>query len=138
MSWPTSFHTSIFHWFQSHPIVATFCLLIILYNVHSWLYPDPIMKLPVAPGGSLIGGHSLLVVEWVAQLFLERFIDFITVSSARRSPTLHEKYVRELGRNIRLRGFHPVRRCPNLHFSRQVTYHSSSGNTDFSHWTRSH
>ncbi len=31
-------------------------------------------------------------------------------SSARRTPTLHEKYVKELGRNVRLRGFHPVRK----------------------------
>ena len=86
------------------------------------------MKLPVAPGGSLIGGHSLLVVEWVVQLFLGQSIDFVTVSSARRSPTLHEKYVRELGRNIRLRGFHPVRRCPNLQ--------SSASDLSFFQWER--
>lgn len=33
-------------------------------------------------------------------------------SSARYSPTLHEQYARDLGRNVRLRGFHPVRRYP--------------------------
>jgi hypothetical protein len=71
MSWPTTFHTSVLYWLQSHPIVTTFCVLIILHNVYNWLYPDPIMKLPVAPGGSLIGGHAFLITEWVAQLFLE-------------------------------------------------------------------
>src|SRR6266404_9783041 len=30
--------------------------------------------------------------------------------SSAYSPGLHEKYVRELGRNVRLRGIHPVRR----------------------------
>ena len=60
---PTSFHTP-----QSYPIAATFCVLIISYKVYTWLYPDPIMKLPVAPGGNLFGGHIHLVTEWVAQL----------------------------------------------------------------------
>ena len=31
--------------------------------------------------------------------------------SSAHSPILHEKYVRELGRNVRLRGVHPVRSC---------------------------
>ncbi|KAH9994912.1 cytochrome P450 [Russula compacta] len=84
MTWLT-----VFHWLRCHPVVATFCVLIILYNVYTWLYPDPIMKLPVPPGGRLFGGHVLAVID------------------AHRSPILHEKYVRELGRNVRLRGFHP-------------------------------
>jgi cytochrome P450 len=41
------------------------------------------------PGGRLIGGHSMIVVD------------------ARYSPTLHERCVRELGRNVRLRGLFP-------------------------------
>ena len=31
--------------------------------------------------------------------------------SSATSPVIHEKYVRELGRNVRLRGIHPVRTC---------------------------
>ena len=29
-------------------------------------------------------------------------------------PTLHEKYVKNLGRNVRIRGFYPVRRYPGM------------------------
>ena len=67
MFFPTCIHTAVRYWFQSYPIAMTFCVLTILYKVHTWLYPDPIMKLPVAPGGNLIGGHVVLVNEWVAQ-----------------------------------------------------------------------
>ena len=68
----TSFHISVFYpWIQSHPVVATLCVLIVLYNVYTWLYPDPLMKLPVPRGGWLFGGHALTVIEWVAQLRLE-------------------------------------------------------------------
>ena len=69
MSLPTSFHASVFFWLQSHPIATAFCVLIILYKIYTWLFPDPIMKLPVAPGGSLFGGHTLMIIEWVTQLF---------------------------------------------------------------------
>lgn len=48
-------------------------------------------------------------------------------SSARLSPTLHEKYVRELGRNVRIRGVHPVRRYILFYAARQVTNHFSVG-----------
>ncbi|KAN0123147.1 cytochrome P450 monooxygenase [Russula decolorans] len=89
MSSPTSFHAPVSNWLQSHPIAATFCVIIISYKVYTWLYPDPIMKLPVPPGGNLFGGHALMV------------------TNPRRSPILHEKYVKELGRNVRLRGIHP-------------------------------
>jgi hypothetical protein len=68
MSLPTSSHASVFFWLQSHPIAATFCVLIILYKVYTWLFPDPIMKLPVAPGGSLFGGHAVIVGEWVTAI----------------------------------------------------------------------
>jgi hypothetical protein len=34
--------------------------------------------------------------------------------SAARSQYLHEKYVRELGRNVRIQGLHPVRGYPNV------------------------
>ena len=68
MSFPTSFHALVF-WLQSHSIATTFCVLFVLYKVYTWLFPDPIMKLPLAPGGSLFGGHALIVIEWVIQLF---------------------------------------------------------------------
>ena len=38
----------------------------------------------------------------------------ISASSPRCSPILHEKCVKKLGRNVRLRGFHPVRRFSDL------------------------
>ena len=67
MTWLTNLHIcSVFHWLQYHPVVATFCVLITLYNVYTWLYPDPIMKLPVPPGGRGFGGHALPILEWVA------------------------------------------------------------------------
>ena len=63
MTWLTDFHLSALHWSQSHPFVAASCLLVFLYNVHTWLYPDPIMKLPVPSGARLLGGHVLSVIE---------------------------------------------------------------------------
>ena len=66
MTWLTDFHLSAFHWFQSHPFVAAFCLLVFLYNVHTWLHPDPIMKLPVPPGARFFGGHAVFITEYVA------------------------------------------------------------------------
>lgn len=63
MTWLTDVHLSALYWFQSHPFVATCCLLVFLYNVNTWLYPDPIMKLPVPSGARLFGGHVFLVVE---------------------------------------------------------------------------
>lgn len=47
------------------------------------------MKLPCPPGGRLFGGHVQDVIN------------------SGLSPILHEKYARELGRNVRLRGVHP-------------------------------
>ncbi|KAI0256106.1 cytochrome P450 [Lactifluus subvellereus] len=91
-TWLTGLRLSILHWFQSHPVLATLCVLIVLYNVYAWLYPDPIMKLPVPRGGRLVGGHALVVTD------------------PSRSPILHAKYARELGRNVRLRGVHPWER----------------------------
>ncbi|SRR6266403_2211199 len=67
MSLPTNFPTSVFYWLQYHPIAATFCVLIILHKVYTWLFPDPMVKLPVAPGGNWFGGHALIVIEWVTQ-----------------------------------------------------------------------
>jgi hypothetical protein len=63
MTWLTDVHLSAFCWLQSHPFVATLCLLAFLYNVHTWLYPDPIMKLPTPPGARLFGGHVFAVIE---------------------------------------------------------------------------
>ena len=54
MAWLTDFY---------HPFVAAFCLLAFLYNVHTWLYPDPIMKLPVPPGVRLFSDHVVSVME---------------------------------------------------------------------------
>jgi len=63
MTWFTDFHLSAFHHFRSHPFVATFCLLVLLYNIYTWLYPDPIMKLPVPSGARLFGGHVVFIME---------------------------------------------------------------------------
>jgi hypothetical protein len=63
MTWLTDLHLSAFHQFQSHPFVATFCLLVFLYNIYPWLYPDPIMKLPVPSGARLLGGHLISILE---------------------------------------------------------------------------
>ncbi|KAI0268696.1 cytochrome-450 hydroxylase [Gloeopeniophorella convolvens] len=79
----------MFTWIQSHPILASLCVLAILYNVYERLHPDPIMKLPSPRGGRFFGGHILDILD------------------PGRSPTLHERYTRELGRNVRLRGVHP-------------------------------
>jgi hypothetical protein len=51
------FHAHILHWIESHPVLAILTILVISYNVHAWLYPDPIMRLPCPRGGSLLGGH---------------------------------------------------------------------------------
>ena len=75
------------------------------------------MKLPLAPGGSLFGGHTLLVTRWVSQLLLVFHSKYVIIGgfSARHTPTLHQKYVKKLGRNVRLRGVFPVRtRYPDL------------------------
>ena len=113
MTLHTSFHALVF-WLHSHPIATAFCVLIVLYKVYTWLFPDPMMKLPLAPGGSLCGGHSLIVTEWVYVTQSLSKLRNLLSSSARRTPSLHEKYAKELGRNIRLRGFHPVRRYPGV------------------------
>ena len=112
---PTSFHAFVV-WLQSHPIATTFCVLIVLYKVYTWLFPDPIMKLPLAPGGSMFGGHTLMVTKWVTLLlFVFTYCPHIGGSSAGHTPTLHQKYIKKLGRNVRLRGFFPVRtRYPRM------------------------
>ena len=59
----TDFHVSTLHCFQSHHVVAAFCLLVFLYKLHTWFYLDPLMKLPVPPGAHLIGGHVTTILE---------------------------------------------------------------------------
>jgi hypothetical protein len=59
----TGIHVFILHWLQHHLFVATLCVLVFLYKVHTWLYPDPIMKLPSPSGAELLGGHVLAVIE---------------------------------------------------------------------------
>lgn len=55
------------------------------------------------------------------------------------SPGLHEKYAREVGRNVRLRGIHPVRICRvcAVGVSHVDPSSFSSGNCDCSRWTQS-
>ena len=97
MTWLIGIHSSIVHWVQCHPFVATFSVLVFLYNVHKWLYPDPILKLPSPSGAQFFGGHVLAVIELVTRLFFERLIDLITVSVLHALPTftrnMYERWV---------------------------------------------
>jgi hypothetical protein len=77
MTW----HDFVFLWLQSHPILAALSFLIVLYNVYDWLYPDPIMKLPMPRGGRLFGGHLRDVIEWVAWLCIKRTVVLIKVAA---------------------------------------------------------
>ncbi|KAI9442336.1 cytochrome-450 hydroxylase [Lactarius indigo] len=89
MTWLSAVFAPVFNCIQLHPILASVCVVIVIYHVHAWLYPDPLMKLPCPPGGRLFGGHVYNIIN------------------SGHSPILHEKYARELGRNVRLRGVHP-------------------------------
>jgi len=63
MTWLSGFYTYVLLWSQSHPFVATFCVLVFLYNLNAWLDPDPIMDLPSPRGGRWFGGHVFTVIE---------------------------------------------------------------------------
>lgn len=66
ISWLSAVFAPVFDWIQLHPILAPLCIVIIIRNVHAWLYPDPLMKLPCPPGGRLFGGHVNDVIKWVS------------------------------------------------------------------------
>jgi hypothetical protein len=63
MTWLSGFYTSVLLWSQSHPFVATFCVLVFLYKLNTWLDPDPIMDLPTPRGARWFGGHVFTVIE---------------------------------------------------------------------------
>ena len=105
--WLSAVFSSVFDWIQLHPILTPLFIVIIIRHVYTWLYPDPLMKLPCPRGGRLFGGHLNDVVKWVSGDKRHKLSADRLLSSA-LSPILHEKYARELGRNVRLRGIHPV------------------------------
>lgn len=61
--WLSAVFAPVFDWIQLHPILAPLCIVIIIRHVHTWLYPDPLMKLPCPRGGRLFGGHVNDVVK---------------------------------------------------------------------------
>ena len=65
--WLSAAVAAVFYWIQLHPILASLCIVVIIYHVHAWLYPDPLMKLPAPTGARLYGGHTRYVVEWVSR-----------------------------------------------------------------------
>jgi hypothetical protein len=66
ITWLSAVCPPAFYWIQLHPILAAFCAIIIVYHVHAWLYPDPLMKLPCPSGGGLFGGHVFDIIKWVS------------------------------------------------------------------------
>jgi hypothetical protein len=132
----TSFHTPVGHWLQSHPIAATSCVLIILYKVYTWLFPDPIMKLPAAPGANLFCGHTLIVTEWVAQLLSNGLLSSSVVIALLYLPPFMRNMLKTWVGMYVYAGFI---RCVDMlvYAARHATYCSYSGKPDFSRWTQS-
>ncbi|KAI0064119.1 cytochrome-450 hydroxylase [Artomyces pyxidatus] len=74
----------------SYPVSFTIATLLLAYAVYrSVAQPDPLLVLPCPPNAPSIGGHVPGILD------------------PSRSPHLHDRFVKQYGRNIRLQGLHP-------------------------------
>ncbi|KAI0051240.1 cytochrome-450 hydroxylase [Auriscalpium vulgare] len=86
----SSWHALFSDYVATYPVSTILGALVVAYTAYLFLRePDPIFELPCPPGGYLLGGHVTTVLD------------------PARSPHVHERYVKQHGRNICMRGVHP-------------------------------